>query len=103
MKQWNSWPYNDFYFMRRCVEIWKQNGVYASVTWQWPDALACPEYSTSVNLLEEIQHSQHVVELIQIGTIIICLSTIPLCIWCCQIRRRRLGKTSVISLREGGV
>ena len=54
-----EWPYNDWYFMRRCVAIWSQRGPYSTVTWEWPNGLACPEYSKSVSLLEELTHSCH--------------------------------------------
>lgn len=47
----DRYPYNDRYFLRRCVAIWEQNGPHAPVTWAWPEALACPDFSTSKRLL----------------------------------------------------
>ena len=49
--------------MRRCIAIWKQRGVYTSVTWVRPDGLASPEYSTSVAKWESIVHAQNVTDL----------------------------------------
>jgi hypothetical protein len=62
--------------MRRCVEIWNQRGKYASVTWTWPDGLACPEYSTSVELLQQISHDHFVrtVLLVHAGFVVTGLS-----------------------------
>ena len=73
---WDDWPYNDAYFIRRCVAIWNQRGVYASVTWEWPDGLACPEYSKSVAILEDLTHDEHTRTLIAI-----CLLFSSIC--CC--------------------
>jgi hypothetical protein len=93
MKHWESWPYNDFYFIRRCVALWEQNGIYSSVTWEWPDGLSCPEYSTSVKLLEELQHNQHIWELIYIGVVIMGLSAIPWTLYFVTFRKK-MGKVS---------
>ena len=89
----DEWPYNDFDFMRRCVAIWKQRGVYTSVTWQWPDGLACPEYSTSVARLESIVHAQNVADLafrhVALLTVWILSASLMLTLLCCGRRRRR--------------
>lgn len=73
----DEWPYNDFFFMRRCVAIWNQRGKYATVSWEWPDGLACPEYSKSVELLREIAHRQDIVELMVRNVVFLIVSLVP--------------------------
>jgi hypothetical protein len=82
-----EWPYNDFFFMRRCVAIWNQRGKYTPVVWEWPDGLMCPEYSKSVDLLREIVHQQNVYEYMVHDVVFLAVSLVLMtvmlyCIYC---------------------
>ena len=80
-----DWPYDDWYFLRRCVAIWNQRGAYSTVTWQWPDGLACPEYSRSVTLLEELTHA-HNLRVITVSWVALTLLSAA---WLCALRHSR--------------
>lgn len=90
-----DWPFNDFFFMRRCVAIWRQRGPYASVTWEWPDGLACPEYARSVDLLQEIVQAQNMEALVVRNVLFLLASLVPsIFVLCALLRcRPRRGKT----------
>lgn len=82
-----DWPFNDFFFMRRCVAIWRQRGPYATVTWEWPDGLACPEYSKSVELLQDIVQAQNIEALNIRNAIFLFASLVPSIFVLCMLVR----------------
>ena len=83
-----AWPYNDIYFIRRCVAIWEQRGIHASITWTWPEGLACPEYSTAIRLFEQLTHDEHVWQLFYIWLFFMVMFLIPCMTLCCTMRTR---------------
>lgn len=84
-----EWPYDDWYFLRRCVAIWNQRGAHATVTWEWPEGLSCPNYGTSVALLEELTYARHLRVMIASWTAFTVLSVVALGVGCHTRRRSK--------------
>ena len=81
------YPYNNREFLERCVAIWRAHGARATVTWEWPDGLACPDATRSAQMLHFLAQDEHLHFVLNVWTVIMVVTCLPcLCLCCSRVR-----------------